>query len=112
MRDYIQVVTTTETKDDARRVARALVESRLAACVQILGPIVSTYWWKGEIAEAEEYMCVVKTRQDLFTSVEAAIKTVHPYDVPEILSMPVGASSQTYLDWLNGELISHRNETG
>lgn len=110
MRNYIQVITTTATKEDARMIARLLVEQHLAGCVQIAGPISSTYWWDGKVVESEEYLCLIKTRQDLFTRLEAAIKTIHPYDVPEILAMPVGASSQNYLDWLNGELLSNRHE--
>ena len=61
MADYIQVVTTTETKADARTIANAIVEKRLAGCVQIVGPITSTYWWQKEIETAEEWMCVIKT---------------------------------------------------
>lgn len=110
MNVYLQVITTAGTKDDACRIARSLVEQRLAGCVQIVGPITSTYWWEDEINEDEEYMCLIKTRQNLFTTVEAAIKAVHPYDTPEILAMPVTAGSQNYLDWLNGALVSSRRE--
>ena len=110
MRDFIQVITTVDNEQDARKIARALVEKRLAACVQVSGPIASTYWWEGEVVESEEYMCLIKTRQDLFTTVSAAIKALHPYEVPEILATPVAASSQSYQDWLNGALVSDRNE--
>jgi periplasmic divalent cation tolerance protein len=100
----IQVITTTETKADAQAIARALVEKRLAGCVQIIGPITSTYWWQGEIETAEEWLCVIKTRVDLYEQLEAAIKKVHPYDVPEILAVPVVAGSEDYLAWLDSEL--------
>jgi len=108
MSEYIQVITTVDSLAEAQKIARALVEKRLAGCVQILGPISSTYWWDDEIVETEEYMCLIKTRRDLFTPVEGAIKAIHPYDVPEILAVPVSGSSQSYLDWLNGELVSRR----
>ncbi len=104
MAEYIQVITTTATEDDARKVAHALVEARLAGCVQIVGPIGSTYWWEGRIEEAEEWLCLAKSRADLFDALEAAIREAHPYDVPEVLAVPVAAGSQGYLDWLGGEL--------
>ena len=110
MNQYIQVVTTAGSKADAEAIARALVERRLAGCVQIIGPITSLYWWEGQIEEAEEYLCLAKTRQALFTTLEATIKSLHPYEVPEILAVPVAAGSQSYLDWLKGELIQQRPE--
>jgi periplasmic divalent cation tolerance protein len=100
----IQVITTTETKADAQAIARAVVEKRLAGCVQIIGPITSTYWWQGEIETAEEWLCVIKSRQDLYQRLEEAIREVHPYDVPEILAVPVIAGSKSYLEWLDNEL--------
>jgi periplasmic divalent cation tolerance protein len=102
--ETIQVITTTETKADAQAIAHAVVQKRLAACVQIIGPITSTYWWQGEIETAEEWLCVIKSRRDLYEQLEAAIKEVHPYDVPEILAVPVIAGSKDYLRWLDGEL--------
>ena len=104
MADYIQVVTTAERKEDAERIARALVEARLAACVQVLGPITSTYRWKGAIETAQEWQCVAKTRGDLFPEIDEAIRGVHPYDVPEILAVPITAGSLAYLEWMEGEL--------
>ena len=102
---YVQVITTTETKADAQAIADALVERRLAACVQIVGPITSTYRWQEKIETASEWMCVIKSRQDLYDALEAAILEVHPYDVPEILAMPVVAGSKDYLAWLDSELV-------
>jgi periplasmic divalent cation tolerance protein len=104
MTDYIQVVTTTERQEDAERIARALVEARLAACVQIVGPINSTYRWKGAIETAEEWQCAAKSRQNLFAEVDEAIRTIHPYDVPEILAVPIAAGTSAYLEWLEAEL--------
>jgi len=104
MTDYIQVVTTTERREDAERIARALVEARLAACVQVLGPITSTYHWKGAIETSREWQCVAKSRQDLYPRLEETIRAAHPYEVPEILAVPITAASQSYLDWLDAEL--------
>ena len=95
MTAHIQMTTTTETKADAQALADALVERRLAACVQIVGPITSTYRWQGEIERAEEWLCVIKSRRDLYDDLEAAILEIHPYDVPEILITPVTGGSES-----------------
>ena len=104
MTDYIQVVTTTETEADARAIAAALVERRLAACVQIHGPIISTYRWKGEVTTAVEWQCVAKTQAALYDRVEEAIKGLHPYELPEILAVPMVAASQDYCRWIDGQV--------
>lgn len=104
MGEYLQVMTTTAAQTDAQRIARALVEQRLAACVQVIGPMISTYRWQGQIEEAQEYLCLIKTRADRFEQVEAAIRAAHPYEVPEILAVPVAAGSADYLRWLDGEI--------
>lgn len=100
MSDYIHVVTTTEHKEDAEKIARALVEGRLAACVQVVGPVSSTYRWRGEIETSQEWQCWAKSRRDLFEQIEQTIRRLHPYDVPEILATPVLTGSQAYLAWL------------
>jgi periplasmic divalent cation tolerance protein len=104
MTDYIQVVTTTEHREDAERIARALVEQRLAACVQVTGPIASTYRWRGQIETAGEWQCWAKSRRDLYDEIEQAIRGLHPYEVPEILAMPILAGSGEYLAWLESEV--------
>jgi periplasmic divalent cation tolerance protein len=104
MREYIQVVTTTEHREDAESIARALVDERLAACVQVIGPISSIYRWQGAIQTAQEWQCWAKSRRDLYDQVEEAIRRLHPYEVPEILAVPVLAGSASYLAWLDGEV--------
>ena len=104
MTGAIQVITTTETKAGAQAIANTLVAKRLAGCAQIIGPITSTYWWEGQIETAEEWLCVIKSRRDLYEELEKAIRELHPYDVPEILAVPVAAGSKDYLEWLDGEL--------
>ena len=103
MADYVQVSTTTETREDAERIASAVVQRRLAACVQVSGPISSTYWWQGKLEVAEEWLCLAKTRGDLYTSLEQAIRGIHPYDTPEIVAVPIVAGSDAYLRWLAEE---------
>jgi periplasmic divalent cation tolerance protein len=100
MTDYIQIITTTETRAEADRIARVLVEGGLAACVQIIGPITSTYSWRERIETAEEWQCLIKTRDDLFGPVEKSIKSVHAYETPEIIAIPIRAASREYLGWM------------
>jgi periplasmic divalent cation tolerance protein len=104
MTDYVQVTPTTETKADAQAIASAVVEQRLAGCVQIIGPIASIYWWQGKVETADEWLCVIKSREDLYEQLEKAIQEVHPYEVPEILAIPVTRGSKSYLAWLEDEL--------
>jgi len=104
MEDYIQVFTTTEKKEDGEIIAKALVEKRLAGCIQIVGPILSTYWWKGNVETAEEWLCFIKSKKDLYEELERSIKDVHPYETPEIIAMPIIAGSKDYLEWLSNEL--------
>ena len=104
MEEYIQVFTTTEKREDAKKIARRLVENRLAGCIQIVGPIMSTYWWKGNVETAEEWLLLIKSRKDLYEEIEEAIKEIHPYETPEIIATSIVAGSKEYLEWLKNEL--------
>ena len=106
MTEYIQVLTTTDKKEDADKIAKVVVEKRLAACAQVIGPITSTYWWNEKIERAEEWLCFLKSRNDLYEELERTITGVHPYEVPEILAVPIVAGIQSYLEWLDKELRS------
>ena len=106
MADYIQISTTVEHKKDAETIARELLDKRLAACVQIVGPITSFYWWNDTIDQADEYLCLIKSREDLYPRAEAAIRNMHPYDVPEIIATPIVAGGRDYMQWLDAELCS------
>ncbi len=101
MAEHIQVLTTTESEEDARRIARALLDKKLAACLQIIGPIKSIYRWKGEIVEGEEWLCLIKTRSELYQRVEREILEMHPYEVPEIIAVPVSNGHSEYLRWID-----------
>jgi len=109
MTEAIQISTTTETRAQAENIAQALVERRLAACVQITGPIRSVYRWQEKVEHADEWLCTVKTCKSLFAEVEAAICQLHSYQCPEILAVPIVAGSAAYLDWLGAQLAE---ETG
>ncbi len=113
MSDFIRVTTAVDNVDDAQNIASAVVGQRLAACVQIIGPMQSTYWWDGDIQVSEEWLCLIKTRADLFESLSALIHQVHPYDVPELLATPIVAGGKAYLAWLQGELrLQNPTRTG
>jgi len=105
METYIQVITTTENKQDAEKIAGILVEKKLAGCVQIVGPVTSIYRWKGKIEEAREWQCVIKSRKGLFGEIEKVISSIHPYEVPEIIAVPILTGSKAYLEWLKAGLI-------
>ena len=109
MKNYIQITTTTETKEEAQKIARYLVEKKLAVCVQISGPIESTYRWKGQVETTEEWLCLIKTQAALYKKVESAIKKRHLYETPEIIAVPIVRGSKEYLRWLDDEIKNKTN---
>jgi periplasmic divalent cation tolerance protein len=92
------------TKEDAEKTALTILEKRLAACVQIIGPIASMYRWKGNIETAQEWQCLIKSRKDLFGNLVESITADHPYETPEIIATAISAGSGDYLKWLQDEL--------
>lgn len=101
MKEYIQIVTTADSGELARQIAQSLVEKKIAACAQVSGPITSVYHWKNKIETSAEYYCVIKTRRDMYSKVEAAIKEMHSYTVPEIIALPILEGSGDYLAWID-----------
>ena len=100
MTEALVVLTTVEALADGERLARLLVERGLATCVQVLPPMISIYRWQGRVERATESLLLVKTTRPRFADVEAAIKSHHPYETPEIIALPVEAGSTEYLSWL------------
>jgi|WetSurSiteA1Bulk_404760.scaffolds.fasta_scaffold67878_2 periplasmic divalent cation tolerance protein len=103
MTEFIQVSTTTDKREDAEHISKAIVENRLAACVQISGPVTSIYRWNDNMEESEEWLLTMKTSKNIYPRLEQAIKNFHPYEVPEIVAVPIIAGSKDYLDWLEKE---------
>ena len=97
--DYSLIITTTANKESAREIARLLVEKRLAACAQML-PIESIYFWQGKICEESETALFIKSKTALFDEIKAAIKENHPYEVPEIVQIPITDGLPEYLKWI------------
>ena len=104
MTEYVQLSTTTSTAGEAEAIASALVELRLAACVQILPRVRSVYRWQGKVERADEWLCLVKTHRRLLPQVEAEIGRRHSYECPEIVAVSIEAGSDAYLNWLDEQL--------
>jgi len=99
-RDFRIVFVMAANEDDARRIAQALVEERLAACVNIVGPVHSVYRWRGTVENASEYMLVIKTVMRHFSKLEQRVRELHSFEVPEIVAVTLAAGSKPYLAWL------------
>ena len=97
-------LTTVGSLEEGRRMARALVERRLAACVNLVPKLTSIYRWQGAVEEAEEVLLVMKTTEAQLAMLEAAVRELHSYEVPEFLALRVEASSRPYLDWIWGSV--------
>ncbi|MDI6731959.1 MAG: divalent-cation tolerance protein CutA [Candidatus Margulisbacteria bacterium] len=97
---YLIILTTFPSKKTSNITAFALLKSKLAACVQIIGPIESHYWWQGKIEKAKEWLCIIKSIKAKFKRVEKMIKANHPYSVPQIMALPITAGSKEYLGWI------------
>jgi periplasmic divalent cation tolerance protein len=102
--DKIVVLSTCDSEEEAQRLARHLIERRLAACVNIVAGARSIYRWKDNIEEAAEFLLVIKSKRDLFPALRAELETVHSYEIPEVIALPILDGSEPYLDWLDGEL--------
>ncbi len=100
----IVVTTTTAEKREAETLAAAILDARLAACVQISGPIESHYFWNARQETATEWVCTIKTRRDFFGKLDALLQEIHPYDEPEVIATAAVEISRSYLQWLNEQL--------
>jgi periplasmic divalent cation tolerance protein len=99
--EHIIVMVTTASKGEAETIAQRLLEAKLIACANILGPVSSRFLWSGKIDKVEEYLVFMKSRRDLFEKLSESVKALHSYEVPEIIAFPVVAGSKAYLDWLD-----------
>jgi periplasmic divalent cation tolerance protein len=104
MTDKVIVLTTCATREDAMRIARALVERRLAACVNVVPNVVSVYRWQGAIEESAEWLLVIKTATGLVENLKLELPKIHPYELPELVAVNVVDGAESYLNWLTAEL--------
>jgi periplasmic divalent cation tolerance protein len=104
MTDAVVIICTFPDQDSATRCADALVEAGLAACAQVQGPIRSTFRWQGTVDHATEWYCQVKTSRSRYPAAEQHIRVHHPYEVPEIIALPVVAGNPAYLRWVEASV--------
>ena len=100
MTDAIVAFSTVGKPDDAQRIGRALVERRLAACVNVVPGVTSIYAWKGSISTDAELLLVIKTRREKLGEVRSVLLELHPYEVPELIAMPIEGGHDKYLEWI------------
>ena len=105
MTDKLLVLTTAASEDEARKIAHALVERKLAACVNIVPRIHSVYRWEGRIESAEELLLIIKTAKKCEDEVRTAIKKLHSYELPECISIGIDGGSEEYLQWVSGSVV-------
>ncbi len=106
MDSLIVVITTFDKREEALKVAEALLEKRLVACAQISGEIESVYWWENEIVKSGEFVLTLKTREGVYAQVENEIQRLHSYDTPEIIGVRTSHVESGYLKWINDEVRS------
>jgi len=94
---------TASSPEEARRIGRALVEARLAACVNVIDRMTSFYWWQGEIEEGREAVLIAKTTRDRLEALTAKVKSLHSYTVPCVVGLPIAGGNRDFLDWIGAE---------
>ena len=104
MSEHAVVMSTAGSADEANRIAEALVEQRLAACVSVLPGVRSTYRWKDAVERSDEWLLLVKTRRERFDDVARAIRDLHSYEVPEVVLLDVAGGDDRYLAWIDGSV--------
>lgn len=100
MTDKVVIMVTASSRRECRRIARRLIEEKLAACVNITQPIQSVYWWEGKIDQGREFLMFIKTTRDLFQQIRSEIALIHSYHTPEIICLPIIDGSPNYLQWV------------
>jgi periplasmic divalent cation tolerance protein len=103
MEPIITITTTTDSREALEKIGRQLLKQRLIACIQVVGPIKSFYWWKGNVEEASEWLGIMKSRKSLYAQVEAEVRSHHSYEVPEIVAVELSDVLPAYGDWVRTE---------
>ena len=104
-RNYILIMVTCASKEDARKISERLLAKRLVACTNILPKIESRFWWKGKLDSAAELLVTMKTVRSNFKKIEEEIRRVHSYEIPEIIAVPIVIGSRDYLDWISQTIV-------
>jgi len=106
MTEFVLLVISSSSVVESQEIVSTLLNKRLIACANVSSKVTSSYWWKGNIEEADEFIITAKTRLSLVRKITEEVKNIHSYEVPEILALPVLDGNQDYLDWLNNEITS------
>ena len=109
---YHVVLVTVSSTSEAKSIAHHVLEERLAACVNLVPNISSISWWEGKIEECRETLMIMKTRQDKLDELISSIKQLHSYNIPEIISVPLGKSSEDYLRWIDTSMTNPQTQNG
>jgi periplasmic divalent cation tolerance protein len=104
MNGFILVLTTVPDKKTGQEIASSLIEQKLAACVTLTAPAISLYTWKGKLCQEQEFLLFIKTHSKHYSALEKCILEAHPYEVPEIIALPLAAGHTKYLDWISEEI--------
>ena len=104
MSSFIFVIVATSDRKEAQRIAIPLLDERLIACANIVGPVSSLFWWRGKIEKAEEFFVFMKSKKNLFEKITERVKKLHSYEVPEIISLPITDGETSYIEWLDASL--------
>lgn len=102
--EFIVIYCTVPNRKEGREIAKALVENKFAACVNILDKMESIFSWDGELCEEKEALMIIKTKKELFDNVKHVIQKLHSYTVPEVISLPIAQADETYLKWIEHEV--------
>src|ERR1039458_4992649 len=98
---YIIILVTAKDRKEAEQIAKGLLEAKLIACANIIEGVQSFFWWQGKIDSSKEVLLILKTKKNLFKKVSVKVKSLHSYQTPEIISLPLSAGSKDYLEWIN-----------
>lgn len=104
MQEYIVILVTTDSSDSAQRIGQSLVNKKLVACCNIVSNIKSIFRWKGKIDKSDEVLLILKTKKDVFQKVVQEVRNLHPYEVPEIIALPIVYGNKDYLGWIEKEV--------
>ena len=100
---YAIAMVTCPDEETAERISEVILQKRLGACVNVMPGITSRYWWKGKIEKDSEVLMLIKTKEALLEKIEETVKEHHPYDVPEVIAVPIAFGSSEYLNWIDSE---------
>jgi len=107
--EYIMVINSCNSQETAHSIAESLVSKKLAACVNIINSVESVYQWQGKIEHEKEYLLLIKTQRTLFSQLKEAVQQLHPYELPEIIAVPIELGEENYLKWIESATLATEN---